>query len=84
MEFSETLLNGLPKVVADLIKEESTPGLSRLLASLLGAYRTIGEEMRAGGYSSNQVGTQNVFGDNQLDVDVKTDAIMFTGLYFNT
>lgn len=33
--------------------------------------------MRNNGYSSATIGTQNAFGDNQLDVDVKTDEVMF-------
>ena len=75
-------VNALPTELASLIKETASEnvGLSNLLSKLLGACRTIGTVMRDGGYSSAAVGSQNVFGDNQLDVDVKTDAVMFKAL----
>ena len=43
--------------------------------------RCIANNLRAGDvYSTEQVGTQNAFGDNQLDVDVKTDVVLFDAL----
>lgn len=44
---------------------------------MLTACRTIGTNLRNVGYTSEKTGTENVFGDKQLDVDVKTDAVMF-------
>lgn len=76
----EDTRNTLPAEVVALLNLSSQPGLDALLASLLGACRTIGTTLRDGGYSSAQVGTQNAFGDHQLDVDVKTDEVMFNCL----
>jgi len=98
------LTNILPEEVSQLVNEDyKIKGLILVLNELLGACRTIGTVMREGGYSSNQVGTTNVFGDNQLgllnciiflvftklfslsnnsiDVDVKTDAVIFSGIF---
>ena len=62
-----------------LMKDQSCSNkLHILLSHLLHAYRTIANNLRNGEYSSNYTGTQNTFGDNQLDVDVKTDE----GMYF--
>jgi sedoheptulose-bisphosphatase len=46
----------------------------------LEAVRTIGTNLRAGGYSSDKVGTTNAFGDHQLEVDVQTDEVIFNCL----
>ena len=75
-------INALPEELVRLVKESEVEnvGLSALLMQILGACRTIGTVMRNGGYSSDAVGSQNVFGDNQLDVDVKTDAVMFKAM----
>jgi len=72
--------DALPESVLAMLNLSSQPGLDVLLSTLLGACRTIGTTLRDGGYSSAQVGTQNAFGDHQLDVDVKTDEVMFNGL----
>lgn len=67
--------NSLPPVVqATLNMKAVESGLDRLLSQLLKSYRMIGNTLRDGGYSSEAIGTQNSFGDAQLDVDVKTDA----------
>lgn len=80
--FESAGANALPAELSSLIKETASEnvGLSNLLSQLLRACRTIGTVMRNGGYSSTAVGSQNVFGDNQLDVDVKTDAVMFEAM----
>lgn len=52
-------------------------GLDILISHMLLACRVIGTNLRNAGYSSDKTGTDNAFGDHQLDVDVKTDAVMF-------
>ena len=74
--FESSDINSLPPEIYPFVTMD---GLIELVSALLGAYRTIGDVMRAGGYSSAQMGTENAFGDNQLDVDVKTDAVIFEG-----
>lgn len=71
----------LPDEVIALINEASTArGLALVLSALLSACREIGDGLRNCSYSAAKVGTQNTFGDNQLDVDVKTDAVIFRHL----
>ena len=72
--FSVTSLNGLPSLLNEALNEEAKSlGLDILITELLASVRTIGTNLRNGEYSNDTVGTQNTFGDNQLDVDVKTD-----------
>ena len=77
---STTNHNALPEEIAALLADDQKEGLSVLLSHLLASFRTIGTTLRAGGFSSSTIGTQNQFGDEQLDVDVKTDSIIFTSL----
>ena len=70
---------GLPTNVKDIINNDQI-GLIELLDQLLNACRIIGTTLRDGGYSNEKIGTSNAFGDNQLDVDVKTDAVIFSCL----
>lgn len=55
-------------------------GLHKLLDVLLDAVRVIGTNLRNGAYSSEKAGTQNSFGDHQLDVDIQTDLVIFSHL----
>ena len=72
---------GLPaEVLALLRQDDEGRALAALLGHVLQATREIGTNLRDGGYSSEAVGTQNAFGDKQLDVDVKTDAVLFAAL----
>lgn len=64
----------LRKVFNDSSKSS---GISKLLEVLLEACNVIGCDIRSCKYSTNTVGTSNLFGDNQLEVDVKTDEIIF-------
>jgi len=57
--------------------EASSEGLLVLLRSLLKACRIIGTNLRNCDFSSDAVGTTNQFGDSQLDVDLKADAVVF-------
>lgn len=73
--------DNIPEYVAALIHPAaSSAGMKALLARLLQACRVIGSDLRACEYSSEQVGTQNDFGDNQLQVDVKCDEVLFAAL----
>lgn len=77
--FVETDL--LPLDFSDLINQQLLgAGLPSLLEHILSAVRVIGDNIRGGGFSSIKVGTTNAFGDNQLDVDLKTDAVVFEKL----
>lgn len=73
--------NALPLGFSELIHEElREAGLPSLLEHILCAVRVIGDNIRGGGFSSVKVGSTNAFGDNQLDVDLKTDAVVFEKL----
>lgn len=75
-EFAST--NAVPEDVLIIMNDATkTAGLPVLLSKLLEAVREIGNDLRACGYSSSHIGTQNAFGDHQLDVDVKTDEVIF-------
>jgi sedoheptulose-bisphosphatase len=78
--FATPNLNKLPDDVAKLLTEKANLTLPTLLANILQGCRTIADNLRSGAYSTEQVGTQNLFGDNQLDVDVKTDEVLFRAL----
>eukprot|EP01038_Epipyxis_sp_PR26KG_P006552 gene6552-9001_t len=68
----------VPDEVLSLLNESAKQaGVPRLLAHILEATNIIGATLRNCGYSSTAVGTTNDFGDKQLDVDVKTDAVIF-------
>eukprot|EP01041_Mallomonas_annulata_P005144 gene5144-10283_t len=74
-------INDLPLVLANTLNEScKTSQFPRLLSHILGACRLIGDTMRDGGLSSDHVGSTNAFGDSQLEVDIKTDAIVFDAL----
>tara|TARA_A100001035_G_C27748062_1_gene485009 strand:+ start:331 stop:1353 length:1023 start_codon:yes stop_codon:yes gene_type:complete len=75
-------VDALPDEVSDLLADASTAsGLGHLLGHIMSGCRRIADNLRAGDqYSTEQVGTQNAFGDNQLDVDVKTDVVLFDAL----
>lgn len=67
-------MSDLPSDVLQLLNGDAkSQGLPILLSKLLTAFSTIGANLRNGDYSSNHAGTQNAFGDHQLDVDIKTD-----------
>ena len=73
-----TTATSVPDEVVDHLNEAAkAANLPTLLGKLLEAVREIGTTLRSCGYSSSQVGTQNAFGDHQLDVDVKTDEVVF-------
>jgi len=68
----------LPDHLNCLLSDKArSDGLDVLLSHMLLACRVIGTNLRNAGYSADKTGTDNAFGDHQLDVDVKTDAVMF-------
>lgn len=74
-------MNSLPNELVELLSEQAkTSGLVVLLSYLLQSFREISDGLRNGHFSSDAVGTQNTFGDQQLDVDVKADAVIFHNL----
>lgn len=66
-----------PELLAQISSSAVADQLPGLLSQLLKACRTVGVNLRDCAYSSDAIGTQNDFGDNQLDVDVKCDAVIF-------
>lgn len=64
----------------DILNKIADPSLSHLIGNLLSGFRQIGNTLREASFSSDKVGTANDFGDEQLDVDVKTDTILFNVL----
>ena len=76
----QTASPALPAGLRSLLSPEAEGPLARLLWHVLEGCREIGTTLRDGGYSSEKVGTTNLFGDHQLDVDVKTDQVIFSAL----
>ncbi|CAN0388308.1 unnamed protein product [Ectocarpus fasciculatus] len=68
------------ELTALLLPALADEGFLRLLHNLLAAVREIGTVMRNGGYGHDIVGSTNSFGDEQLDADIQTDAVMFRHL----
>lgn len=60
--------------------EEIENGLLKLVGHSLQACAMIGANLRSCQYSSTTIGSVNEFGDNQLDVDVKADDLIFDTL----
>jgi sedoheptulose-bisphosphatase len=74
-------IDALPREVAELLKSEQLDaGLGDLLGELLSSFRSIGDALRSSESGTASIGTHNDFGDEQLDVDVKSDALMFAAL----
>lgn len=74
-------INNIPEEVINLIKESlKLEGFLVLLESLFKSYRIIGSSLRDCDYTSNNVGSCNEFGDKQLDIDVKSDEVIFNCL----
>ena len=78
---SEFAVSGeIPVDLMAQIDSANNAGLTELLQHVFHACRLIGTSLRNLGMSSDKVGTTNSFGDSQLDVDIKTDEIMFSCL----
>jgi len=60
------------------VEQRGSPhGVAIVLRELLYACRIIGTALREGEFTSSLTGTNNVFGDKQLDVDVQADKVLF-------
>ena len=71
----------LPLELHSLISESAKDSkIHVLLSFIFKATQSIGVNLRNGAYSSDAIGSLNNFGDKQLDVDVKTDAVIFSSL----
>ena len=67
--------------LVDLFSEEAKGSkICELLGHILESIREISEGLRSGIFSHDTIGTQNQFGDHQLDVDVKSDEVIFRHL----
>jgi sedoheptulose-bisphosphatase len=76
--YVEGIETELPTSVVDMVNDEAVAtGLVTLLNNIFRACRVIGNNLRCCNYSAEAVGTVNEFGDNQLDVDVKSDQLLF-------
>lgn len=63
-----------------LSPNENNDKLVMLLEKLLESFRNISDVLRNNECSYTTIGTNNNFGENQLDIDVKTDEIIFKAL----
>lgn len=80
-ESASTSIDNVPEEVLGLLNSATVEiGFVKLLENILVASRDIGENLRNCAFSANIIGTTNEFGDNQLDVDVKADAVLFEAM----
>ena len=63
-----------------LIDNANNKRLIILINNLMESFKQISNDMRDDKYLSSTVGTSNSFGDEQLDIDVKTNDIIFESL----
>lgn len=70
-------LDDMPFEIRNMLSDKYTSpgGLVALLPELLSACRTIGTALRDGAFTADKTGTENPFGDQQLDVDVQADKV---------
>lgn len=76
-EVVESYTYELPSCLAGIDIVSADGALQKVVSATLQACALIGANLRNGSYSSNAIGTTNEFGDQQLDVDVKADAVLF-------
>ena len=70
-------MNAVPVEILNMLHDQfkSPKGLVALLPELLSACRSIGTALRDGMFTADKTGTENPFGDQQLDVDVRSDKV---------
>jgi fructose-1,6-bisphosphatase len=70
-------MNAVPVEILSMLHDQfkSPKGLVDLLPELLSACRSIGTALRDGMFTADKTGTENPFGDQQLDVDVRSDKV---------
>ncbi len=71
------LLNSINDILND---NSNNQRLFILIRNLMESFKKISLDMRNDMYSSNNVGSSNSFGDEQLEIDVKTNDIIFSAL----
>lgn len=79
-DFSEDVICIPNQVLGLLSSDAKTNGVPLLMSKLLNACQIIGTNLRDDVYSTKKAGSMNTFGDNQLDVDLKTDVVVFNCL----
>ena len=72
-----SIVDGIPVEILDMLhdKYKGPGGLQALLPELFSACRMIGTALREGIFTADKTGTENPFGDQQLDVDVRADKV---------
>ena len=77
MSSREMDMNAVPVEILSMLHDQfkSPNGLVGLLPELLSACRSIGTALRDGMFTADKTGTENPFGDQQLDVDVRSDKV---------
>ena len=72
-----SIVDGIPIEILDMLhdKYKGPGGLQILLPELFSACRMIGTALREGIFTADKTGTENPFGDQQLDVDVRADKV---------
>jgi hypothetical protein len=77
MSSREMDMNAVPVEILSMLHDQfkSEKGLVDLLPELLSACRSIGTALRDGMFTADKTGTENPFGDQQLDVDVRSDKV---------
>ena len=79
-EFSD-LVDAVPDDLKAILSSTAIDnGLCTLLSALFAACRQIGTTMRNGDYSHEEAGTINTSGDDQLHIDLATEAVIFDKL----
>ena len=69
----------LPTLVSQRVGKDHS-SLLILLGHILESFREIGTKIRDNAFSCTKLGTENIFGDSQLEVDVKCDEALFSAL----
>ena len=77
--FRGFLLDEIPVEILDLLHDryKGPQGLQNLFPDIFSSLRTIGTALREGAFTADKTGTENPFGDQQLDVDIKADKVTF-------
>ena len=67
-------MDTLPHEVLTLLNSKALEEkLDVLVSKILHSFRVIGTDLRNGDFSHEHAGTQNAFGDHQLEIDLLTE-----------
>lgn len=74
----KSLIDKIPIEILEMLheNERGPQGLQVLLPEIFSACRIIGTALRDGVFTADKTGTENPFGDQQLDVDVRADKVL--------